>query len=394
MTDQPTRDKDDRLSTGRRSDRWRRRSERWRKHRVWRESSIGSTEYRSRRRTMFGRFIGFLFFLALPLVGLGILLGWLIAGSEAAAPRLTVVLMVICGIPLLIAMLVGLFGVIAFRSMGTPLAKIMTAADAVAEGDLSTRVEESGSREFKRMAHSFNRMASELERADQQRRNLTADVAHELRTPLHILQGNLEGLQDGVYQATPEHIEAMLDETRMLSRLVDDLQILSLAEAGQLTLHMEPFPIKELLCDVSTGFSGPAEESGVDLHVELAGNGDEMIITGDVERLDQVLSNLVANALRHTPSGGCILLKAAPNPSGVMITVRDTGKGIPAEDIPYVFDRFWRGDRARGRSAGTGSGLGLAISKQLVQAHGGQISVESQPGVETSFTIVLPENQD
>jgi two-component system OmpR family sensor kinase/two-component system sensor histidine kinase BaeS len=348
--------------------------------------------FRAKRRTLFGRFLGFMLFLALPLVGLGILLGTVINSAEGFPPRFHMGLAFICGLPLLLTVLIGTIGALAFRNLGTPLAKIMAAADAVAEGDLSTRVEEVGPGEFRRMARSFNRMTAELERADQQRRNLTADVAHELRTPLHILQGNLEGLQDGVYQPTSEHIEAMLDETQMLARLVDDLQTLSLAEAGQLPLRLEPVDIAELLADVGTSFSGQMQAAGIDFQLETEGTPAALTISGDIERLDQVLSNLMGNALRHTPRGGSILLRAESAPEGLRILVRDNGEGIPPDDLPYIFDRFWRGDKSRQRRSGAGSGLGLAIAKQFVSAHGGQISVESQLGGGTTFTIDLPRD--
>lgn len=334
----------------------------------------------------------FLVFLALPLVGLGILFGTLISSVGNAPVRFQMVLAFICGLPLLVTVLLGTIGALVFRSLGTPLAKLMAAADAVAEGDLSTRLDERGPGEFRRMARSFNRMTTELERADQQRRNLTADVAHELRTPLHILQGSLEGLQDGVYQPTPEHIKAMLDETQMLARLVDDLQTLSLAEAGQLHLKLEPLDITELLADVATSFSGQMEAAGIDLQVKTEGTSQDLTVSGDPERLDQVLSNLMGNALRHTPQGGNILLMAESTPEGVRILVRDTGEGIPSDDLPYIFDRFWRGDKSRQRRSGAGSGLGLAIAKQFVVAHGGQIAVESQLGVGTTFVIDLPQD--
>jgi two-component system OmpR family sensor kinase/two-component system sensor histidine kinase BaeS len=303
---------------------------------------------------------------------------------------------------LALPLLAGGLAARALQGIATPLAEVMAAADAVAEGDLSARVRvpTHGPREFGRLAESFNHMTQELERADQQRRNLTADVAHELRTPLHIIQGNLEGVLDGVYEPTQAHIGATVDETRALARLVEDLQTLSLAEAGQLALDREPVNVAELLSDVSTSFSGQAEAAGIKLcavidGVEIDGVAPEsdlpaMAIHGDVGRLDQVVGNLVANALRHTPSGGSIKLVAEPTQGGVRIIVQDTGEGIPTSDLPHIFDRFWRGDRSRTRARGVGSGLGLAIARQLVQAHGGRIGVESEPGQGTTFTVELP----
>ena len=304
----------------------------------------------------------------------------------------TATLVWISGISLALAMpaLAGLVAKRAVQDIATPLASVMAAADRVAEGDLSTRVPERGPGDFGRLARSFNRMIEELERADQQRRNLTADVAHELRTPLHIIQGNLEGVLDGVYEPTSEHINTTLDETRLLARLVDDLRTLSLAEAGQLPLMWEQVDVAELLADVSTSFSGQAEAAGIDLRVETEGGPSDLTITGDVGRLDQVLSNLLANALRYTPAGGVVTTQAQPTDGGVRIVVRDTGEGIPADDLPFIFDRFWRGDRSRSHTGGAGSGLGLAIARQLVQAHGGRIGVKSQPGQGTAFTIDLP----
>jgi two-component system OmpR family sensor kinase/two-component system sensor histidine kinase BaeS len=346
--------------------------------------------WHAKRRRFFVRFLGFALFMLTLIAGsmaaLALLLTRLAGGDGATAVLVWIVgLGLAVGLPLLALAL----GARVFRSYALPLADIMDAAEAVADGDLSVRVRERGSPDFQRLAHSFNRMAEELARVDEQRRNLTADVAHELRTPLHIIQGNLEGILDGVYAATPEHLEATLTETHILARLVDDLRMLSLAESGQLPLVVETVDVVDLLADVATGFSAQAEAAGIEL-VHTVDAPGPLTLHGDPGRLDQVLSNLVANAVRHTPAGGRISLSARAAGDRVRIVVADTGEGIAAEDLPFIFDRFWRGDRARTHGSGAGSGLGLAIAAQLVKAHGGTISVTSTPGQGTIFTLDFP----
>lgn len=287
-----------------------------------------------------------------------------------------------------------------FRKVAVPLSELVNAANRVAEGDLSVRVstDHGESRrpdrkggEFTPLSRAFNHMVSELELADERRRNLTADVAHELRTPLHIIQGNLEGVLDGVYEPSAEHIEATLDETRLLGRLIEDLRILSLAESGQLPLNVEEIDPQELLLDVQTSFAGRAAEQGVDLKVASEPTG---LMAADYDRLNQVINNLVSNSLRHTAGGGEIGLRSGPNGAGVKIEVSDTGEGIPTEQLPFIFDRFWRGDKSRSHTGSGGStGLGLAISQQLVRAMQGTIEVESEVGKGTRFVIVLPTVQ-
>ncbi len=280
---------------------------------------------------------------------------------------------------------------------------MFSAIDSVAEGDLTVRVPEDNSPQFGELIKRFNKMVAELERSDQQRRNLTADIAHELRTPLHIIQGNLEGILDGVYQPSPEQIKDTLDEVDLMTRLVNDLQTLSLAELGQLPLHPTRFLLADLIQDVASSFSSQAASVGIVLNTNITDTN--LQLSADYDRLNQVLSNLVSNALRHTPAGGTVSIETASGTSeesdalssskrSVRILVKDTGSGIPAEDLPFIFDRFWRGDRSR--SDRTHSGLGLAITKQLVQAHGGKIDVQSdgEPGSGTTFVIDLPVGMD
>lgn len=290
------------------------------------------------------------------------------------------------GLPF-IAMLVAMRG---YRSIAKPLFEIMAAVESVAKGDLSVRVSEKKIGGFGQLARSFNHMTSELARTDQQRRNLTADVAHELRTPLHIIQGNLEGILDGVYEPTEEHINATLDETRALARLVEDLRTLSLAEAGELPLVMEKVDIGELLEDIETSFSSQSEAKEIQLSTEVE-ESSRLLVNGDAGRLDQVLSNLVVNALRHTPRQGSVTLRSWVEESQVYMEVADSGEGIASEDLPFIFDRFWRGDRSRTHSSGVGGGLGLAIVRQLVEAHHGTITVTSAKGEGTIFLIILPQ---
>jgi len=293
----------------------------------------------------------------------------------------------VCAVPIVFFIITTIVGSITFRRFGRPMTNIFSAIDSISEGDLSVRVPEHYPRQFGQLAKRFNHMVSELERAEQQRRNLTADIAHELRTPLHIIQGNLEGILDGVYEATPEHINNTLDETQLLARLVNDLQTLSLAETGQLPLHPTRFLVADLIDDLTSSFSSQAVSFGIDLVTEVANPNHE--ITADYDRLNQALTNLITNALRYTVKDGKITIRTEAIQNGARFTLSDTGAGIPQEDLPFIFDRFWRGDKTRRDRIH--SGLGLAIAKQIVLAHGGTIDVESKLGKGTKFVIDLPE---
>ncbi len=281
---------------------------------------------------------------------------------------------------------VGL-GLILSRTVAAPLTRLAAAARSFAAHNWGARVAVTGTSEVADVSRAFNAMADELQRAEIQRRDLVADVAHELRTPLTVLQGNLRALLDGVYPLERAEIATLYDETRLLARLVDDLREIALAEAGQLPLNLQALDPRAAVKAATTKFAAAADMQGIALADETA--GDLPAVRADADRLAQVMQNLVANALRHTPSGGRVTLLGEAQGKLVRIRVQDTGEGIPADDLPHVFDRFYRGDRSRARQSG-GSGLGLTIAKTLVEAMGGTIGVESAPAQGTRFWFTLP----
>ena len=287
----------------------------------------------------------------------------------------------------IVGLLALVLGSLLFRQITSPLRALSQSAQAVADGDLRQRVVIQSNDEIGRVARSFNRMAESLAQADVQRRNLIADVAHELRTPLTVIQGNLEALMDGVYDLTPENVAAVHKQTVVLTRLVADLRDLALAEAGQLRLELKTIDLADVITQASEGLEIHAHEKGVALKHEVAGNLPE--IQADEQRITQVLYNLMSNALRHTPTGGTITTTAELRDGQVLVSVRDTGTGIAPEDLPHIFERFYRADRSRARSTG-GSGLGLTISKQIIEAHGGQIWAQSWLGAGSTFAFSLP----
>jgi two-component system sensor histidine kinase BaeS len=270
------------------------------------------------------------------------------------------------------------------RHLSAPLGDLLEASEQVAQGDYAVRVAESGPAEVRSLARAFNSMAARLQVTDEQRRSLLADVTHELRTPLTVIQGNLEGMLDGVYPPDPAHLAALLEETQLLARLVDDLRTLALAESGALRLKKEPVDLAVLVHETAAGFRPQADARQVDLAVE--GSGDPPLLSLDPERMRQVLHNLLANALRYTPPGGTIRLRyevLAPDRQA-LISLQDSGSGISPDDLPYIFDRFYK------TRDSTGMGLGLPIAKKLVEAHGGTITAQSLVGQGTLVQIRLP----
>ncbi|MHB9144929.1 MAG: sensor histidine kinase [Symbiobacteriia bacterium] len=313
---------------------------------------------------------------------------------EAAFRRSLLGWLLVTGLVALgVGALAGWFASAGMRRRATALA---TAAAAVGSREFSARVPDEGDDELGLVARSFNRMAGDLQRSEQARRNQLADVAHELRTPLAVLRGQLELLEDGVIEPEPATFRSLQDDALRLSRLVADLEQLSLAEAGRLTLHWRTFSPAEWLAQEIETFRSAAAEAGIDLSAAVAG-ALPSDAQGDPDRLGQVVANLLANALRHTAAGGAVTVAAGANEGGWGFTVRDTGEGIAAGDLPHIFDRFYRVPQAGEAPAGAaaaerrrGSGLGLAIVKGLVQAHGGRVWVESSPGKGSAFYVWLP----
>lgn len=275
------------------------------------------------------------------------------------------------------------------RQITRPLVDLTHASRRIAHGELDVRVPVISTDEVGELTETFNQMAASLEKQETLRRNLMADIAHELRTPLTGIQGAVEAMQDGVFPADAENLEALHTEVLLLNRLVDDLRTLANAEAGQLVLEMAPVDLTELCRRQVSALQPRAAERSVTLMLHAPAHASTQ---ADGQRLNQVLLNLLDNALRHTPAGETVRVSLHADAAALYITVTDSGPGISPADLPYVFDRFYRGDRSRARMTG-GSGLGLAIARQLVAAHGGRIWVDSPPpGAEhgAEFGVMLP----
>jgi two-component system sensor histidine kinase BaeS len=268
------------------------------------------------------------------------------------------------------------------RRTAAPVSDLMEATGRLAEGDYATRVRPYGSPEVRELAIAFNALAARLERNESERRTLIADVTHELRTPLSVIRGAAEGIADGVYPGDSAHLTPIVDQVEVIARLVDDLATLSSAEAGQLTLHREEITPGDLVEGAVAALRPSFEAAGVALH----NNVPEALPVLDVDafRMRQVLSNVLTNALRHTPSGGSVAVSADQNGDVVELRISDTGAGITADQLPHIFERFSKAPDSEG------SGLGLAIARSIVQAHGGSITAKSVLGQGTTVVIVMP----
>jgi signal transduction histidine kinase len=329
------------------------------------------------------------------MVGTMVAMVWLavrnLAATGSSSIGAVITIAVLGAIPVALAL------VVAVRHVGLPFGTIMEGADRVAAGDYTTRVPEHGPPPMRALARSFNTMTVRLQNHDRLRRDLMADVAHELRTPLTVIQGKLEGLRDGVYPRDEQQLTALVEETHVLSRLIEDLRTVALSESGALKLQKESTDVDALARDVVDAFEGEASERGVTLRIAAPEHLAPLAV--DPIRIREVLSNLLANALRHTPAGGSIDVRVydvvadqgsgfrriTPGVGGaIAVDVRDTGSGMSDAEIARAFDRFHKGPGSRG------SGLGLTIARGLVTAHGGEIRASSAPGAGTTMSFTLP----
>lgn len=312
--------------------------------------------------------IGVVLLLALLIVGFAWLLGTLLG------QQLLTLLLPVIG--LVLAALLAIRLVRGIGRAAAPLGELMEASARVEAGEVGTQVKVRGPREIRALGRAFNAMSAQLAETDAERRHLLADVSHELRTPLTVIQGNIEGILDGLYAPDRALLERTLAETHRLERLIEDLRTLSMADAGALSLQREPTDLGALAADVVAAFEPQAASGRVALAVEAVDGLPDLEV--DPLRVRQVITNLVANALRHTPSGGRIAVSVAPDGDGQVLSVTDTGSGMDAESASHAFDRFWRS------SDSSGAGLGLAIARDLMRAHGGEVELDSSIGVGTT----------
>ncbi|PYQ78719.1 MAG: two-component sensor histidine kinase [Acidobacteria bacterium] len=351
----------------------------WPANEPWPPATRGPWLY---RRNRFMRRAGCLVaaVLFLSAIGAATLLSFALgrAGIVSGLAQLSV-LVVVAAIGLLLFSMMFLR---VMRRVGSPIADIVEAADRVASSDFSVRIAERGPPPLRSVAHAFNKMTDRLQAQDRQRRHLMADIAHELRTPLTVVQGRLEGLLDGVYPRDDAHVSEVLADTRILGRLIDDLRTLASSESGALSLQREATDLVVLVHDVVRSLAADAQGAGVTIRI-----GESMNLPlADVDplRIREVVVNLVTNALHHTPAGGVVSIDGEAKNDRVVMTVADTGAGVAADDLPKIFDRFYKGAGSRG------SGLGLTIARNLIVAHGGEIRATSEPGTGTTIVFTLP----
>jgi signal transduction histidine kinase len=312
-----------------------------------------------------------------PILVNGQVVGRLVVGQNIQPPerRFTLrFLQPVLLVSLVLAVFAAIIGLLLTRRVVSPLAEVIAAAEEIAGGNLQTRARAKGADDLRDLSDSFNKMADSLERNDRERRDLLADVAHELRTPLTVMRGRLEGIMDGVYPADEGSIGPVLEETYLLERLVEDLRLLTMAESHQLVFEKHEMDLIEIARRSISMFQAEADEKKISL--ELVTTLENALVIADPLRTEQVIGNLLSNSLRYVPQGGRTWVEISRQEDEVAISINDNGPGIPEADLPYIFNRFWRGEKSRARVSG-GAGLGLAIARLLVEGQEGRITARS-----------------
>jgi signal transduction histidine kinase len=288
---------------------------------------------------------------------------------------------------LVLAVFAAVIGLLLTRRVVTPLAEVIAAAEEIAGGNLSVRARTKGADDLGDLGKSFNKMADSLETNDRERRDMLANIAHELRTPLTVVRGRLEGIMDGIYPADENSIGPALEEAYLLERLVEDLRLLTMAEGHQLAFEKGEADLHEIARRSLNMFQAEADEKKISL--EMVTWPEKALVIADPLRTEQVISNLISNALRYVPAGGRVWLDISNDGKEVVINISDNGPGVPEADLPFIFNRFWRGEKSRSRVSG-GAGLGLAIAKLLVEGQGGRIVASSRPEGGLQVSVSFP----
>jgi len=297
---------------------------------------------------------------------------------------------VFIGVGVISLLLAIAIGAIISRNISKPITKVIDRARLISQGHYSSRShEESDTKEINELINSINDLAQNLESQEKLRKQLTADVAHELRTPLATLQSHMEAMIDGIWEADSERLKSCHDEILRLNRLVGDLEKLAKYESGILTLDKTEFDLKELVARVTGNFEKEFMSKDIELELKL----NEQIICADRDKISQMIVNLVSNALKYTRPGGKVIIELTGDKSKAELAIMDNGIGIAEEDLPYIFERFYRADKSRNRLTG-GAGIGLTITKAIIEAHRGTIEVESEINVGTKFKVTLPKNNE
>ena len=325
----------------------------------------------------------------IPISVSGKVVGILVLGQNARPSALFIFsfLQPVLLASIILAVFATLIGLLLTRRVVSPLAEVIAAAEEIAGGHFQTRMHAKGSGDLRVLSDSFNKMTDALERNDLERRNMLADIAHELRTPLTVMRGRLEGIMDGIYPADENSIGPALEEAYLLERLVEDLRLLTMAESHQLVFDKRKLDLIEIAKRSISMFQPEADEKKISL--ELVTSLENALVVADPLRAEQVIGNLLSNALRYVPEGGRVWVEIYRDANEVTISINDNGSGIPEADLPFIFNRFWRGEKSRARASG-GAGLGLAISKLLVEGQGGRIIARSLPGGGLQVHVTIP----